>query len=187
MGVRASDGASTNLLRQALDRYVVDDADALPNYSLQLAEDTAHFHHLYLGKCPELRTLDIDRLLTAFRLHLARHEVAGPGLVDLGMVGFVDETGAWLLPGSTKPRAIRADRRLRRSRLQPARCLADPRRPRDDGTGGGATTAPRRGPVADPGRAICRHDGGPRAPSNPAAIPFGTCSSGRSTWGLPVR
>ena len=78
MGVRSSNQAMHDLLRQTLAAHLVDDVDALPNYSVLLAGDDPEskdraFHFVYRGFNPVVRTRDPQRLVTALLARLAGH------------------------------------------------------------------------------------------------------------------
>ena len=93
-----------------LERYVVDDPDARPNFSLRIADSSRDLHLLYRGNCLEVRTPDPRRAVSALLTHLDAHRSGPPGTIRVHGSVIVRDGRAMLIPrllGEELPRSAR--------------------------------------------------------------------------------
>lgn len=120
VGVRSRTTAADRLVRELFAAHLVDDPDAPPNFSLQLAPAAAPgvvaqpLHRLFDGHAEVARHRDPRRVLRALVGYLSRFAPPDPDVVRLRAMAMCGPGGAVLLPDAWRRRAAQAERRLRR-------------------------------------------------------------------------
>lgn len=124
VGLRCSNHAFHDLLRETLAGHLAEHVDAPANYSILLAGDDPKtkdraFHFLYRGVVPVVRTRDPERLLAGVMSHLAGHLESGPDDdLRLDSLALVRDNVAILVPPAITYLIPRLERRLNASGLR---------------------------------------------------------------------
>ncbi len=100
LGVRTTSISALDMLRHRLVRYLVDDPDVPPNYSLEIAADPSgrKLHRLYEANALVLRSRDMATLVDAIETMMATHEAQARSLVTLRTAAVVGANGAVIVP-----------------------------------------------------------------------------------------